>query len=158
MQSTIAALLIFVTPVAFAADHLAFEQEVLELVIAQSAAITVVDSETGDALPANQQLPAVIAQQLSFGYLSEKRSGVIVLGDTSVRCENTTPKGLLGASSYLCRISFQNGDFGVSKDGSRLNGPQLESSMIVTVEVTRVVYPGSKPKLKSTKATAVFAG
>lgn len=132
-----------------------FEQQVLESVVANASSIQLVDAESNQALPADQQLPALIAKALVQNYtnVDVKKGGV--LSATSVSCKNTTPQGIVGASTYVCSLSIGDGEF--TSKGIKTLTPNTESAFVIELEVSRVVYPGAKPQIQKT-AKAFIAG
>lgn len=153
MKKTILSAVLFLSIGAQASQDI--EQQVLEAVVANASSIQVVDAETNEALPAEQQLPALIARALTQNYLNldAKKGGV--LSSTSVACKNTTQPGILGATKHVCSIAIGDGEF--TAKGIKTLTPNTESAIVIEVEATRVVYPGAKPQIQKT-AKAFIAG
>jgi hypothetical protein len=155
MKKTVLSLFVILatTTQAFAATNDAYQEklnaDVLAALVAQSAEIQLVDQD-GKAF--QKTLPELFAEALLQNYTSGKN----VLSATSVQCQNVTPAGLVGASQYDCTANITSGDF--KSSGKDLVGPVTESSYYFSFKASRVVYPGAKPKITTSKAVVEIAG
>lgn len=138
-------------PAAFAQETKPLDKQVLEILITNSAQITLV-SEEGTELQSEFQMPGLIASYLLGGYLSADDSGHLTLGNVSLDCKEGP--GARGADQVDCQVNFMNGDFTVSKKGG-IEGPELESS--ISFEVS-LVKQGGKLRLLGKRFKAYLAG
>lgn len=104
------------------------ERKVLQSLVVHASSIQLEDEY--EDLDAEFQLPALIAGYLSGGYASSRNEEYVTLHDVSVQC-------VAGRRDrWNCDVIFQNGDFKVLENGTRLEGPELESSISFTAPVS----------------------
>jgi hypothetical protein len=143
----------FITPAAFAEEAMPVDQQVLQALIVNSGQITLV-SEEGTELQSEFQMPGLIASYLLGGYLSAKENGYLTLGNVSLDCKEGP--GARGADQVDCNVTFLNGDFTVSKNGGRFEGPEAESS--ISFEISAIKTGKNKVRLLGKKFKAFLAG
>ncbi len=126
-------------------------QEVMELLVRVSNTVQL--RELGE--DSDMKLSEALAQHmLSGSYV--KQGHRTTLTSTIVMCKDTT-NGRIGAVSYECSVSLLNGDF--KKSGTKFQGPELESSLILSkIKIRKIVNPHAEMQLSDLNIEVTVAG
>jgi hypothetical protein len=101
--------------------------------------------------PPGKDISGILASAMMTNPSGETGDTAYVLDITS-SCQDKTPNGLVGATQKRCSVQFTHKEMKKMKSGLKTDENGGQSGIIISADMSKVVYPGAKLQLAQPKA------